>query len=63
MGMIQKIKKDLIRLGHDESGAAMVEYTILLGIITVAVIALIIGVGTWVSSKWNTLNSALATAP
>ncbi|WP_244493938.1 MULTISPECIES: Flp family type IVb pilin [Mesorhizobium] len=43
----------------DENGAAMVEYTILLGIITVAVIATIIGVGTWVNGKWTALNSAL----
>jgi pilus assembly protein Flp/PilA len=63
MGMIQKIKKDLIRLGHDESGAAMVEYTILLGIITVAVIAMIVGVGGWVANKWTTLNSTLAANP
>ena len=46
----------------DENGAAMVEYTILLGIITVAVIATIIGVGTWVGGQWNTLNTALAGA-
>ncbi|PBB89748.1 Flp family type IVb pilin [Mesorhizobium sp. WSM3864] len=44
----------------DENGAAMVEYTILLGIITVAVIASIIVVGTWVSGKWTTLTTNLA---
>ena len=32
----------------EENGAAMVEYTVLLGIITVAVIATIILVGAWV---------------
>ncbi|RWI11405.1 Flp family type IVb pilin [Mesorhizobium sp.] len=47
----------------DENGAAMVEYTILLGIITVAVIATIILVGTWVSTRWTTLNTALQAAP
>ncbi|PAQ00746.1 Flp family type IVb pilin [Mesorhizobium mediterraneum] len=47
----------------DENGAAMVEYTILLGIITVAVIATIILVGTWVSGRWTTLNTALQAAP
>ncbi|MER8389215.1 Flp family type IVb pilin [Mesorhizobium sp. M1428] len=39
----------------DEHGAAMVEYTILLGIITVAVIATIILVGAWVAGQWTTL--------
>ena len=46
----------------DENGAAMVEYTVLLGIITVAVIATVIGVGTWVGGQWTTLNTTLSTA-
>ncbi|BAB52769.1 pilin subunit [Mesorhizobium japonicum MAFF 303099] len=46
----------------DENGAAMVEYTVLLGIITVAVIATVVLVGTWVSGRWTALNSALTTA-
>jgi pilus assembly protein Flp/PilA len=61
--MIQKIGKDLLRLRHDESGAAMVEYTVLLGLITVAVIILIVGVAGWVSNKWTHLNSTLAAHP
>jgi len=40
----------------------MVEYTVLLGIITVAVIATVIGVGTWVGGQWTTLNTTLSTA-
>ncbi|MER9745429.1 Flp family type IVb pilin [Mesorhizobium loti] len=43
----------------DENGAAMVEYTILLGIITIAVIASIITVGGWVGARWVTLAAAL----
>ncbi|TIU68654.1 MAG: Flp family type IVb pilin [Mesorhizobium sp.] len=43
----------------DDHGAAMVEYTILLGIITVAVIATIVLVGTWISGQWTTLQAAL----
>ena len=43
----------------DENGAAMVEYTVLLGIITVAVIATVILVGTWVTGRWTALNAAL----
>ncbi|MBZ9846810.1 Flp family type IVb pilin [Mesorhizobium sp. CA14] len=46
----------------DEDGAAMVEYTVLLGIITVAVIATVVLVGTWVSGRWTALNTALTTA-
>ncbi|TSE02348.1 Flp family type IVb pilin [Mesorhizobium intechi] len=46
----------------DENGAAMVEYTVLLGIITVAVIATVVLVGAWVSGQWTTLNTTLTAA-
>ena len=47
------------RLARDEDGAPLVEYTVLLGILVVAVIALIIAVGSWVNNKWSVLNSQL----
>ena len=47
------------RLKHDEDGAPLVEYTVLLAILVVAVIALIIAVGSWVNNKWHVLNSQL----
>lgn len=47
------------RFRDDQDGAAMIEYTVLLGIITVAVIATIILVGAWVSGQWTTLEAAL----
>jgi pilus assembly protein Flp/PilA len=50
----------LNRVGHDESGAAMVEYTILVGIVTVAIIATVALVGDWVSAKWTLLNTNLS---
>ncbi|QKC92166.1 Flp family type IVb pilin [Mesorhizobium sp. NZP2234] len=43
----------------DENGAAMVEYTILLGIITVATIGTIVAVGGWVGNKWTVLNTSI----
>ena len=43
----------------DENGAAMVEYSILIGIITVATIAAIVFVGGWVGTQWNNLQAAL----
>lgn len=39
----------------EEAGAAMVEYSILIGIITAAAIAFIIGVGGYVTSAWSGL--------
>ena len=47
------------RLGKDEDGAALIEYTVLIGILLVAVIATITAVGTWINGKWTALNSAL----
>ena len=49
----------LIRLGKDEEGAALIEYTVLLGILLVAVIATIVLVGTWINTQWTTLHAAL----
>ncbi|QKD04364.1 Flp family type IVb pilin [Mesorhizobium loti] len=46
----------------DENGAAMVEYSILIGIITVAAIAAIGVVGGYVSGKWTTLSTTLVPA-
>jgi len=44
---------------NDEDGAALIEYTVLLGLMLVAVVATIGLVGTWVSGKWTTLNASL----
>jgi len=43
---------------RDERGAAMVEYSILIGIITAAAIALIVGIGVKVKDAWTTLDGA-----
>lgn len=54
-----KLQAKAIALREDEDGAALIEYTVLLGIMLVAVIATIGLVGTWVNTKWTTLNTAL----
>jgi pilus assembly protein Flp/PilA len=46
-------------LGRDEEGAALIEYTVLLGIMLVAVIATIVLVGAWITGQWTTLQAAL----
>jgi pilus assembly protein Flp/PilA len=48
------------RLGKDEEGAALIEYTVLLGVLLVAVIATIGLVGTWINGKWTTLQQQLS---
>lgn len=47
------------RLSKDDSGASLIEYSILIGLITVAVIAIISGVGSWVVSQWSGLSASL----
>jgi pilus assembly protein Flp/PilA len=47
------------RLGKDEDGAALIEYTVLLGVLLVAVIAVIGSVGAWVGGQWSSLCKAL----
>lgn len=47
------------RFREEEDGAAMVEYSILVGIITAAAITLILGVGTYVTDAWTTLCDSL----
>ncbi|HEY6257646.1 MAG TPA: Flp family type IVb pilin [Xanthobacteraceae bacterium] len=48
------------KLAKDEEGAALVEYTVLLGIMLVAVIGTIGLVGGWVNTKWSALWTALS---
>ena len=47
------------RFVANEEGAALIEYTVLLGIMLVAVITAIAAVGNWVGNQWTNLNSSL----
>ena len=47
------------RLAEDEDGAAQLEYTVLLAILLVAVIATVALVGGWINGRWTALNGAL----
>lgn len=47
------------RFARDESGAALIEYSVLIGLITVAAILAITNVGNWVSTQWTSLDTAL----
>jgi pilus assembly protein Flp/PilA len=51
------------RFRADEDGAAMVEYTVLLGIITAGVIVTVIAVGGWVNGQWTGLDAELDSVP
>src|SRR5262249_6425888 len=58
--VMRKAIQLLGELKRDEEGAALVEYTVLLGIMLVAVVATIGLVGGWMSNKWTALWTALS---
>ena len=47
------------KLSRDEDGAALIEYTVLLGVLLTAVILTLIAVGSWVNGRWTALNGAI----
>ena len=47
------------KIRSDEDGASLIEYTVLLAILLVAVIAIIAGVGAWISTTWAALSTAI----
>jgi pilus assembly protein Flp/PilA len=59
LSILSKLRPILNRFKKDEDGAALIEYTVLLGILLIAVIAIIVAVGGWISSEWHALNAAL----
>jgi pilus assembly protein Flp/PilA len=59
--MIRKIKGTAVALWQDERGASLLEYSILIGLITAGVVALVGGVGTWIHTRWVNLTANLGT--
>lgn len=47
------------QIGKDERGAALIEYTVLIGLITGAVMVMVLAVGDWTKSQWSDLNTDL----
>jgi pilus assembly protein Flp/PilA len=56
---MREVVKLMTKLSADEEGAALIEYTVLLAILLVAVIATIGLVGTWINNKWTALQTNL----
>jgi pilus assembly protein Flp/PilA len=54
-----QLKTVVTEFKKDEGGAALIEYTVLLGILLIAVIALIAFIGTWISGQWSALSEAI----
>jgi Flp pilus assembly pilin Flp len=46
-------------LWSDESGATLIEYTLLISLVMLAILSLLISVGGWASRMWGNLLAAL----
>jgi len=57
---MRKARRLMKQFARDEGGAALVEYSVLLGVMLVAVIGTIVMVGGWINNKWAALLSALS---
>ncbi len=53
------MKEKLLRFIREEEGTETVEWAIMIGLIAVASIAVIVGIGTWVNNKFTALSNAL----
>jgi pilus assembly protein Flp/PilA len=58
---LNKIPKKMLSFFKKENGVAMVEYAIMLALITILSLAVIKGLGQSVSTTFNTLNTSLTT--
>lgn len=52
----------LVKLVKEDKGAAMIEYSILIGLIAAAVILIILFVSGWITQAWQALQTALTSA-
>lgn len=60
VSMLVHIKKLGRRLAADEAGVTLLEYTILLALITVGTMAMIATVGTTVTAQWGGFSTTLS---
>lgn len=61
--LIAKAHLALMNFKKDESGASLIEYSLLVGLITVGVVLTVVAVGGWVGTQWTALDTTLNAAP
>ena len=57
--MLTKIKSVFARFAKDESGAALLEYSLLIAVITAGAVGLVLGGADWVVAQWTDLQADL----
>jgi len=53
------MKKLMTRLVRDDQGQDLIEYAILIGLITVGIVTIVTSIGTWVNGQFTALNGDL----
>jgi pilus assembly protein Flp/PilA len=61
--MVRQTKALAVQLWKDERGASLLEYSVLVGLITAAVVGSITLVSTWTGTRWQTLLTTLGNSP
>jgi pilus assembly protein Flp/PilA len=61
--MLHRVKSTVVALWHDNSGASLLEYSVLVGLITAAVVGTIGLVSGWVGGRWTNLLGTLRGSP
>jgi pilus assembly protein Flp/PilA len=56
---MSKLKTLVGRFVREDNGAALIEYSILIGLIAAAVIVSIVAIGVWITGRWAALQAAL----
>jgi pilus assembly protein Flp/PilA len=44
------------KFSASEEGASLIEYSILIGLITAVILAIILAIGAWIGNAWQSLN-------
>jgi len=57
--MLHRIKKSAVGLWRDESGASLLEYSLLIGLILAVSATAVIAVGGWAGNQWSNLKGVL----
>lgn len=57
--LIVKAQVALHSFKTNQSGASLIEYSLLIGLITVAAVIAVTAVGIWVNGRWTALQAAV----
>ena len=57
------MKSLIVRFVREDAGQDLIEYGLLVGIITVGAIAMVVAIGTKVTNIWTAANTAIGTIP